>query len=212
MEELADSENLKFSAEICLRVRIPPPAPASPSRPVPLIEERGDFLRSVRRFDGFTPAPNHNMRFSPFHAFLPIQSLNHDMRLPPSPISPSSVPFFRAAASDSPIRSAVSYYYSAWRDAMPLPSFPRFLSDRRGGSAPLLYPLLYPSNRLLAFLLASLSARRLGVSPTIRFPIRAAGRIRVFRAYIFFTSISPGHVIHLIGIHAGVVERQTRQI
>lgn len=95
---------------------------------------------------------------------------------------------------------------------MPLPSFPRFLSDRRGGSAPLLYPLLYPSNRLLAFLLASLSARRLGVSPTIRFPIRAAGRIRVFRAYIFFPSISPGHVIHLIGIHAGVVERQTRQI
>ena len=50
----------------------------------------------------------------------------------------------------------------------------------------LLSPLHYPSNRLLAFLLASLSARRLGVSPTIRFPIRPAERIRVFRAHIRF--------------------------
>ena len=112
MEELSHSENLKFSAEICLRVRIPPPAPASPSRPVPLIEERGDFLRSVRRFDGFTPAPNHNMRFSPFHAFLPIQSLNHDMRLPPPHQSPRlpyrfSVPPHRIALFDPPCRTTI---------------------------------------------------------------------------------------------------------
>lgn len=45
--------NLKFAAEICMRVRIPPPAPDSPSRLVPLIEERGDFFFRTR-FAGLT--------------------------------------------------------------------------------------------------------------------------------------------------------------
>ena len=54
-----------------------------------------------------------------------------------------------------------------------------------GGEAqlPLLSPLPYPSNRLLAFLLASLSAGRLGVSVL---SCRWTGRMRVFRVHIRF--------------------------
>lgn len=150
-------------------------------------------MYSVRRLDGFSLTPNHEMRFSPFRAFPPIQS-----RYTQLSISPPSIPFSRAAASDSSIRFAVPRPYSAWRDATP-PSFsPRSLHDWRGefvsplGSRSTLVllslcsPLPYPSNRLLALLLVSLSARRLGVSPAIRFPIWQAGRMRVFRVHIRF--------------------------
>lgn len=78
---------------------------------------------------------------------------------------------------------------------------------------PLLAPLSYPPNRLLAFLLASLSARRLVASPTIRFPIRPAGRMCVFFAYLFVFIVDfDTSCDTLFDIHAGVVERQTRQI
>lgn len=142
------------------------------------------FSYSVRWLDGFPPTPNHEICGSPIsdHSRL----FNCDMQLSYI-IFPPLVPFSLVDASDSSIRFAVSPPYSAWRDAMPPPSFPRSsfrLAGRRGHRSP--SPLSYPPNRLLAFLLASLSAVRLGVSPTIRFPIRAAGRMRVFRAYVRF--------------------------
>lgn len=83
------------------------------------------------------------------------------------------------------MRSIVPLFYSVWRDAMPLP--PR-VPFPMGGEAQLtlLSPLPYPSNRLLALLLVSLSDGRLGVPPAIRFPIWQAGRMRVFRVHIRF--------------------------
>lgn len=170
-----------------MRVRIPPPAPDSPSRPVPLIEERGDFLYPVRQLDDFPPMSNHDKRFFASHTVPPIQ-LRYAALFP---ISTPSVPFSRAAVSESPIRSTVPLPYSVWRDAMSPPSSPRSLSDGRGGVGSSFSPrFFYPSNRLLAFLLASLSAERLGTFP-VRFPIRPSGRMRVFRAYPFSPSILP---------------------
>lgn len=129
-----------------------------------------------------------------------------------SHISPPPVSFSRAAASDSSIRFAVSHPYSVWRDATSSPSSPFSFPIGGESQLPLLSPLSYPPNRLLAFLLASLSAGRLGVSPTICFPIRSAGRMRIFRAHIFFHVDSASACDTLSDIHAGVVERQTRQI
>lgn len=84
MEELAHSENLKFSAEICLRVRIPPPAPASPSRPVPLIEERGDFF--CTRFAGSMTSRRHQIMIFSSSLPIPLRLSNCDMLL--SSLSP----------------------------------------------------------------------------------------------------------------------------
>lgn len=160
-------------------VRIPPPVPASSSRPVPLIEERGDFFVLGCRLDSFSPA-FHDMRFSPSH------------------ISPPIVPFFprRRIGESYSIRRAEPLFGLAGRDApVFLSAFPSRLAGRiclpLGSRSTLVLlslcsPLSYPSNRLLAFLLASLSAVRLGVSPTIRFLIRPAGRMRIFRTLIRF--------------------------
>lgn len=73
------------------------------------------------------------------------------------------------------IRRVMSLFNLTGRDAAAFltASFPfRWCGE---GSAPASLPVFYPSNRLLASLFASLSAGRLGVSPTIRFPIRPAG-------------------------------------
>lgn len=157
---MAQIANLKFVAEICMWVRIPPPVPASPSRPVPLIEERGDFfLHSIRRLDDFPPAPNHDIQLFASHTSPPIQ-LRYAALFP---ISPPPVPFSRAAASEDSMQSIVPLFYSVWRDAMPLPPRAPFPMGGEARSL-LLSPLHYPSNRLLVFLLASLSAGRLGAS------------------------------------------------
>lgn len=61
---------------------------------------------------------------------------------------------------------------------------PRFLSDWRRGSVPSRSPLPYPSNRLLAFLLASLSVGRLGA------PILSASLYGGRGGCVFFARIS----------------------
>lgn len=161
-------------------------------------------MYSVRRLDGFSLAPNHEMRFSPFRAFPPIQS-----RYTQLSISPPSVPFFPRRRIGEPysIRRAAPLFGLAGRDApVFLPAFPSRLAGRiclpLGSRSTLVLlslcsPLPYSSNRLLAFLLASRSVGRLGVSPTISFPIRQAGREAYFsHTYPFSTSIPPRHVIH----------------
>lgn len=193
MEELAHSENLKFSAEICLRVRIPPPAPASPSRPVPLIEERGDFffLHSIRRLDDFPPAPNHDIQLFASHTSPPIQ-LRYAALFP---ISPPPVPFSRAAASEDSMQSIVPLFYSVWRDAMPLPPRAPFPMGGEARSRPR-STLPYPSNRLLVFLLASLSAGRLGVFAYPLYYTVGGANACFSRAYPFSPSIPPRYVIY----------------
>ena len=120
-----DSEDLKSSAEICMRVRIPPPVPASPSRPVPFIEERGDFFSyPVRRLDGFLPAPNHDMRFSP--SVFPCR-LNCDIRLPSFSCLPASRTVFsyRCLEESYSILRAAPLFGLAGRDvAVFLPTLP----------------------------------------------------------------------------------------
>ena len=141
-------------------------------------------MRSIRRLDDFPSMPVICGSSLP----IPFRLFNHDMRLPPPHQSPRlpyrfSVPPHRIALFDPPCRTTIRF--SGTRRPPPFSS--RSLHDWRGDKRlPLFFPLPYPSNRLLAFLLASLSAGRLGVSPTIRFPIRPAGRMRVFRARIRF--------------------------
>ena len=151
-------------------------------------------MYSVRRLDDFPPAPNHDMRLFASHTSPPIQSLY----TPPLSISPPSVPFFTRLRIGEPysIRRAAPLFGLAGRDApVFLPAFPSRLAGRiclpLGSRSTLVLlslcsPLPYPSNRLLALLLVSLSARQLGVSPTIRFPIWQAGRMRVSRVHIRF--------------------------
>lgn len=127
---------------------------------------------------------NHDKLFFVSHSVPPIQ-LRYAALLP---ISPPPVPFSRAAVSEDSIRSTVPHSYSVWRDAMPPPSSSYFLSDWRGSlaHAPLPASLSVQSTSRLS-LLASLSAERLiRPPPTIRFPIRRAVRMRIFRAHIRF--------------------------
>lgn len=182
--------NLKFAAEICLRVRIPPPAPASPSRPVPLIEERGDFFRT--RFAGSMASRRHQIMRCGSPLSAPSSLSNRDIPSYQSPRLPYR--FSRAAASENPIRFAVPRPYSAWRDATP-PSFsPRSLHDWRQGSA---------SAPLPAFLSVQSASRlppRLAFRQTARC-LRSFVQMSVddtcfSRAYPFSPSISPRHVIH----------------
>lgn len=145
------------------------------------------FSYPVRRLDDFPPAPNHDMRLFASHTSPPIQ-LRYAAFFPISPLPvPLSAPTHRIALFDSPFRAAIRLGLTRCRRLPPRVSFPM------GGVSQLtlLAPLRCPPNRLLASLLASLSAGRLGVSPIIRFPIRRAGRMRVFRTHIFFPSISP---------------------
>lgn len=127
---------------------------------------------------------NHGIRFSSF--FMPPRLSNSDMRFSLSHIFPPLVPFSRAAASDGSIRFSAPcpLFGLAGRDVTALS--PRVPFPIGGGTLPLISPLHYPPNRLLVSLLATLSAGRLGVSLTIRFPIRAAGRMCIFRARIRF--------------------------
>ena len=122
---------------------------------------------------------------------LPIHPRLSNRNIPPLSISSPPVPFSRTAVSDSSIRFSVAYLYSTWRNAMSPFTFPFFFPIGVESQLTLLSPLPYPSNRLLASLLASRSVGRLGVSPTISFPIRQAGRMRIFRAYPFSPSILP---------------------
>lgn len=166
------------------------------------------FSYPVRRLDGFLPAPNHDMRFSSF--FMPPRLPNSDMRFPSFTISPPSVPFPvpmpRRVLFDSPHRAPIRL----GGKRLYRPSFLHFLSDGRGE-------------------LDARSSPRSSVSPigfshpaSPRFP--PGGSVSpLFRAdergvCVFFARVSVSHVDSvatcntLIDIHAGVVERQTRQI
>lgn len=123
MEELAHSENLKFSAEICLRVRIPPPAPDSLSRPAPRVEERGDFF--CTRFAGSIASHRRSMICG---SLLPIppRLSNRDIP-PPLQISSPPVPFFprRRIGGLYSIRRAAPLFGLAGRNTIAfLPAFP----------------------------------------------------------------------------------------
>ena len=113
-----------------------------------------------------------------------------------SHISPPPVSFSRAAASDSSIRFAVSHPYSVWRDATSSPSSPFSFPIGGESQLPLLSPLSYPPNRLLAFLLASLSAGRLGVFAYPLYSTVGGANACFSRAYPFSPSIPPRYVIH----------------
>ena len=190
---MAQIANLKFVAEICLRVRIPPPAPDSSSRPVPLIEERGDFFRTrfagsitLRRCQGYAglsclylSAYLITICGSPFHISLP------------------PVLFSLADASDSPIRFAVSHPYSAWLDVIPSPSSPRSLTDGRGrlGSVPLPASLSVQSASRLPPRLAFRSAAR--CLPYYPLSYTSGGEDACFsRVCPFSPSIPLRYVIH----------------
>lgn len=179
---MAQIANLKFVAEICMWVRIPPPVPSSPSRPASLIEERVDFFFRTR-FVGSTAFCRCPIMIYGSPLPVPSRRLNRHMRLSLSHISPPPVSFSRTDTSENSIRFAAPHHYSAWLGAMSPP--PPRAPFPMGGEAriPFLYPLSYPPNRLLAHLLASLSVGRLGV---FRFPIRPAGRMCIFRARIRF--------------------------
>ena len=97
------------------------------------------FSYSVRWLDGFPPTPNHEMRFSPFRAFQPIQS-----RYTQLSISPPSVPFFTRRRIGEPysIRRAAPLFGLAGRDApVFLPAFPSRLAARLGFRSPPRFPI-----------------------------------------------------------------------
>lgn len=166
------------------------------------------FSYSVRQLDGFSLTPNHEMRFSSFRAFPPIQS-----RYTQLSISPPFVPFSRAAASEDSMRSIVPLPYSVWRDATSPLASPRPLSDGRGGSAhaPLHASLSVQSASRLPPRLAFRRAAR--CLPYYQLSYTAGGEGGVFFARISVFPVDSAAVCDtLIDIHAGVVERQTRQI
>ena len=210
MEKLENPEDLKSSAEICLRVRIPPPVPASPSRPVSLIEKRGDFfLYPVRRLDDFPPMSNHDKRFFASHTVPPIQ-------LRCAALFPIYLPAFRPVfprrriGGFYAIRRAAPLFGLAGRDAVAfLLAFPFRLAGRISSRFSPRFPICpigfspsssprFPPDGSASFLFAFLYDRRGG---------------SVFFVCIFVFPVDFAAACDtLIDIHAGVVEWQTRQI
>lgn len=146
-----------------------------------------------------------------FPLSVPSRLSNRDIPSYQSPRLPYR--FSRAAASENPIRFAVPRPYSAWRDATP-PSFsPRSLHDGRGrlGPAPLHASLSVQSASRLPPRLAFRRAVR--CLPYYQLSYTAGGEGGVFFAHIsVFHVDSSSSCDTLSDIHAGVVERQTRQI
>lgn len=167
------------------------------------------FSYPVRRFDGFLPTSNYDMRFAGSTTLrqrsniicgssipMPHRLSNRDTWLSPSPIFPPLVPFSLVDASDSPIRFAVPNPYSVWRDAMPPPSSLHSLSDGRGGAVTALPPR-FPIRPIGFSPSSSIRFPSNGsASPPIRLSIRTAGRACFSRTYPFSMSIPPRHVIH----------------
>lgn len=114
---------------------------------------------------------------------IPSRLSNCDMLLSSlSPRLPSRFPAppYRRVLFDPPCRSPIRFGGTRCRRlshyVVPFPIGGKVRLPPRS-------PLPYPSNRLLASLLASLSAERLGVSVL---SCRWTGRMRVFRAHIRF--------------------------
>ena len=116
----------------------------------------------------------------------------------------------RCLGRSYPIRRSVPLSGLAGRDITAfLPAFPFRWAGRGAYPAPLPASLFAPSASRLTPRHAFRWAARCF---SLRFPIRQAGRMRVFRARIRFPVDSAAIYATLIDIHAGVVERQTRQI
>lgn len=150
---------------------------------------------------------------------VPSRLSNRDIPSYQSPRLPYR--FSRAAASDSSIRLIVPRPYSAWRDATP-PSFsPRSLHDWRGEfvSRLVLVRLSFCSRYAPRFPIRPIG---FSLSSSPRFPTGGlsvlSSRVDRLGGCVFFARISVFPVDSaaicdtLIDIHAGVVERQTRQI
>lgn len=166
------------------------------------------FFRT--RFAGSTTFCRCLIMICGFSLSMPPRLPNCDMRFLPhqSPRLPSRfpAPLYRRVLFDPPCRSPIRFGGTRCRRFPPSVPFPIGWE----GSAPAPLP-------------ASLSVQSASrLSPRLAFR-RAAWCLRSFvqmdredacfpRTYPFSPSLSSQHVIHLIDIHAGVVERQTRQI
>lgn len=190
---MAQIANLKFVAEICMWVRIPPPVPASPSRPVPLIEERGDFFRT--RFVGSMASCRRQIMIcgSLLSSCLPDCPIAIcGSLLSQSPRLPYRSPY-RCLGEFYSIRRTALLFGLAGSDFIALPSC---ISFPMGGE-----------NSTLAHLLAPLSAQSASRIPPrlafrraarcLRSSVQMSGEYAYFsRVYPFLTSIPLLHVIH----------------
>lgn len=153
---------------------------------------------------------------------VPSRLSNRDIPSYQSPRLPYR--FSRAAASENPIRFAVPRPYSAWRDATP-PSFsPRSIHDWRGEfvSRLALVRLSFCSRYAPRFPIRPIG---FSLSSSLRFPTggsvspllsaslydRRGGCVFFAHLFVFIVDFDTS-CDTLFDIHAGVVERQTRQI